>query len=328
MRIVDEITGFESRIEALRQKSWLQIEKRADSAYILQPKAAIEGPKPISLTLMAIVHGNEVAGTTILNQVLDAILSETIILRQPLAVVLGNCAAAAQGKRYLERDLNRSFNRPDAGDAESKRAVQLSSILDETHLLLDIHQTKEPAENPFFIFPYSKSGLALARNISMDIPVVTHWGTPFSSEGMCTDEYTNTKGGCGITLEVGQNGFHPFRVGTGVHAVLKTLAFSQRCWDEGSLPNWTPTDENLNAFGFSDIVPYPTNGSVHLEDGLHNFTPVSKGQVLGQINGQDFSAEQDGLILFPQYMRHGETNRPAELFRLLSPLKVNQLPKD
>ena len=325
-----ELKQFEAYCSELSKIDHYEIEFPIKHSMSIRPTGIVApaGAKKHALTVMAITHGNEVAGLRVVNDLLNLICNGQLQITVPICIVLGNPDASAKGLRYLERDLNRSFDHSDVSFKEVKRAQEIETVLNDTFLLLDIHQTKENSEFPFFIFPYSKAGFSFAKMISEEIPVVTHWGAPFSKEGMCTDEYTNTQGGCGITLEIGQNGFHPFHVGVGFHGTLKALAVAENLWLESKLPSVDFTEiENPNTYTFSRIIPYPVEGRVELSAGFNNFTPVKKQQVLAKINGQELHAEHSGPVLFPQYMRHGEKVRPAELIRILRKIELSELPE-
>lgn len=328
-RVQKEIREFTDLAHLIGKMDALECHSPISNGFVIKPKT-ISGSiasKPIGLTIMAITHGNEVAGLPVLNSFLRQIVSGQIELKIPVAVILGNPEAAESGLRYLERDLNRSFNHSGSESKESLRAKKISKILDETFLLIDIHQTKEPAESPFFIFPFSPSGFAFARQISTDIPIVTHWGKPFSQEGMCTDEYTNRQGGCGITLEIGQNSFHPFHIGVGYYGIMQALSVANDCWPQQQFPSDIgDTNRSDNIYTFSQIVDYPETGEVVLAPNFNNFTFVEPKQPIAKVLGVEIRSETAGPVLFPQYMRHGEKFRPSELIRVLRRAELSELP--
>ena len=305
-----------------------------ENAFIIAPTgfgASKIGGKQIGATILAIVHGNEWAGLASVNSVLEHIISGTIQIRYPVAFALGNPQAAIQNKRFLERDLNRSFDRSQTDLLEEKRADQLESILAETAWLLDIHQTRELSAQAFFIFPFTESAFKFARSVGPAHPIVTHWGKPFSAEGRCTDEYVNRKGGTGITIELGRNSFDPYHISVGVDAILWTLRTA------GELAGFDPLIQlNRESRSMGDIytwaavVPWPEEGEAVLEPGWFNFKEVNAGQLLGRVGKLEIKAPESGHILFPKYLDPKQdvgTPRPTELCRIMKKIQAADLPK-
>lgn len=81
--------------------------------------------KQTDLTIMAITHGNEVAGLAVLAAWLDLLATKCIELECRVALILGNLPAARQDKRFLEGDLNRSFGR----DTSPLQNIDVQKIL-------------------------------------------------------------------------------------------------------------------------------------------------------------------------------------------------------
>lgn len=315
-----ELVTFES-LPLARVPTELVIEKPCDHAWLLRPAAIPAGGK-IGLTVLGVVHGNEVAGLPILNAVLKSLLDNATSLKVPVALVLGNPAAALQNRRFLERDLNRSFSRDQTATWEDRRARDIEKILTRTAFLLDLHQTSEPSETPFFIFPYSAEGYRFARAVAPQFPIVTHWGAPFSKDGQCTDEYLNGRGGVGITLELGQNGMRSEAVAAGVaatHAALK-LVSRKLSGEEFPRPEGEP-----QVYTWGEILPFPASGGNPLHPGWYNFKTVRKGEVLGDTPQGSLVSPITGRMLFPKYVRDQAAARPAELCRILKPIREEEL---
>ena len=68
--------------------------------------------------------------------------------------------------RFIEKDLNRCFASKNIICYEEKRAVILSKLLQQTEYFLDFHQTIEPSNQAFFVFPYSRKSLDFAMSIN------------------------------------------------------------------------------------------------------------------------------------------------------------------
>lgn len=287
--------------------------------------------KRFALSLFGIVHGNEIGGVAVINQILEWIFSSSAPRPFKIAIALGNPKAAKEDKRFLDRDLNRSFERSENELWEDQRARDLEKILDETHFLIDFHQTMLKSDRPFFIFPYNKKSFDFARAINPNQAIVTHWGKPFSEDGRCTDEYTNRQGGIGITFETGQNGFDPYQVAvgfqTGINAVNRVPSLIT-----GTLETTNEKQTYGDIFTWSEIIAWPESGLIELTPGLTNFTHFDAGESIGTCDGKPIKLRNGGRIIFPKYVdletQKGFQTRPAELIRVMKKIELGDLPKE
>ncbi|MBP9707591.1 MAG: succinylglutamate desuccinylase/aspartoacylase family protein [Oligoflexales bacterium] len=334
----DQLDRFYTQLKILQDKGYL-IEKKEEDIFILTPtifsKNVLGGQKPsqdqkkTDLAVMAITHGNEVAGLAVLAAWLELLVNKCIELECRVALILGNLPAASQNKRFLEADLNRSFGRDICTLAEHRRAKNIMPYLANTTLLLDIHQTSSPSLCPFFIFPFRKKALHFARAVNSQIPIVTHWGDSFSKDGMCTDEYVNSKGGIGLTIELGKNGFDPYQISTGVLACVQASHYAAKLAKGQNAPS---QNEEMGAMGpllnFKHIEPWPSSGQLTLRPGLHNFMAIEKFELLGtNPDGTEHRASTEGLMMFPKYLTDSSQKvAPSEAYRLLGFFKAEELP--
>ena len=305
----------------------------ADAICIAQDLASVQRAMDpggeIRLTILAVVHGNEVAGLPIVTKLLNQILSGAIRLQAPIGIALGNSEAALVGRRFIDQDLNRSFGAPVNHSREAQRARELEDLLARSQFLLDIHQTREPSESAFFIFPWQRKSFDFARRISRELPVVTHWGGAFSKDGMCSDEFVNAKGGTGITLELGQAGFDEDQIAIGLACSLQALETTGSA--DGGPNKLRKKVHNPGAlYTWNGIIPYPPTGDVALVPGLINFQMVAARDLIAKHDGQDIFAPVSGRILFPKYIRPGSPEfggpRPAELCRIMKTITEEELP--
>lgn len=321
-QIERELAAF----EALSTQANGAIEMARPFAHVLvlRPRANAVAVRAgtFGLTIMGITHGNEVAGLPIVNTFLREILADPARLRIPLALILGNPVAARQNRRFVDRDLNRSFSRVQKATWEDQRARDLEGILSQSSFLLDLHQTSEPSETPFFIFPYTANGYRFARAVAPRLPVVTHWGAPFSKDGQCTDEYVIACGGTGITLELGQNGMTREAIEAGTAAARAALDVATRKLAGEDFPQ--PADAPA-LYTWGEILPFPASGGNPLKPGWYNFKAVQKGDVLGNTPNGPLIASLAGRMLFPKYVRDAGAPRPAELCRILKPIREEEL---
>ena len=321
-RIQSEITRFKE-VLSKGQIGDCRVNQVCEYGYVLEPKdpKPLPNDKTIGLTVMAVTHGNEVGGIAVLNEFLWLINRGRISIDMRIGVILGNPWASMSEQRFVDRDLNRSFGRKNDETHEDKRARDLEKILGETLFLLDIHQTIEKSDTGFFIFPYKPENFAFARKVRLRIPIVTHWGGGFSKDGACTDEYVNSCGGTGITLELGQKGFDSYHVSLGVQGVLN--AYEGAC-DSVVGAESVEDDYSPEIYTWGQIVNFSSD-EMSLDEGWYNFKAVEEGQRLGVDGSKIIKAECNGKILFPKYLRGNSKQRPAELCRVMRRVDLAEL---
>ncbi len=322
----EQINRFVVQRDRLMARGW-HCEELAEFAYWLRAPSTeprVLHGKEIPLTVMGLTHGNEWAGIGAINDFLDHVYFGTVTVPFSFVMILGNPWAARQNQRFLEKDLNRSFGALGGDAAEQKRAGALAPILDRTAFLLDLHQTREHTAQPFFIFPYNKKSLPWARAIAPHIPIITHWGNSYSSDGMCTDEYTNSRGGVGISIELGQNSFHPYHMGIGLRVIMGAVSTVAAEFKGERVERLLPSCEEI--YTWSAVIPYPAGESVGMDEGWFNFREVHAGERLGEADGQVIYAPASGPVIFPQIRRAEKRPRPAELCRILRRVAVHELP--
>ncbi len=322
-RIAQVLIQFESLCENWRALPG-RMEKMAPYAYVWHPETSLSSlPKPIAVTLQAATHGNEVGGIEVLLEVLILLRAKVLQPVFPIAFVLGNPAGIKANRRFVERDLNRSFGQSAQGLEEERRARLLEPLLEKTALFVDFHQTIEPTHRPFFIFPYTASSYAFAAALHRQIPIVTHWGPSFSKDGMCTDEFVNYKGGTGLTLELGQKGFDPYHTGVGLQVALAAVQYGMKQFIE---TQDLPAAMHEELYTWKSVIAYEEG--MQLRDGLVNFQNIKVGDEVGSKKGQPLRADADGWLLFPKYPRDPLAPPPKELYRLVKRIRADELGKD
>ncbi len=144
---------------------------RADVPHVLRLDSGRPGPR---VGLVALVHGNEPAGARALGRLLELGVRP---VRGALVLILAHPEAAARGVRFLERDLNRVWDRLDepADGPELRRARRLRPLLAELDVVLDLH-TSRVATPPFLLAGPTDKAAALARALATPPIVVRDHG--------------------------------------------------------------------------------------------------------------------------------------------------------
>ncbi len=135
-----------------------------------------------------------------------------------LVLAIGNPEACSAGRRYLERDLNRSFDRTRLADAatqelETLRARELladhgSEGRDPCLVALDLHSTTASMGNSLVVYGQRPADLALAAGLQgrLGLPVYLHEADA-AQTGYLVERWP-----CGLVIEVGpvaQGVVHP-----------------------------------------------------------------------------------------------------------------------
>lgn len=155
-------------------------------------------------------HGNEVNAPWLLRRWLDA-GGPPLSPPTPLSVscAIGNPAALALGRRYVDRDLNRCFRQdlldgPDPHDHEVVRARELLDRYgpggtDPQAVVIDLHSTTAAMGSSLVLYGRRPADLALAAacQFRLGLPVYLHEGDPVES-GFLVGLWP-----CGLVLEVG-----------------------------------------------------------------------------------------------------------------------------
>jgi hypothetical protein len=121
------------------------------------------------------IHGNEPAGALALARVVEQLESTSPLVCGDVVALAGNLPALGVGKRFIDEDLNRRFNRRpvDPSVVEDTQRQELLCALDEAFarargpvVLLDLHTTSGHG-TPFGVF----ADTMVSRNFARRFPV-------------------------------------------------------------------------------------------------------------------------------------------------------------
>jgi succinylglutamate desuccinylase len=156
---VDQLAAADfSSLAAAFSKAGYRVELPA--AGMIEIGSSLPQASQVSLLLSVGIHGDETAPIEMLAQLLDQLAASPQALGINLLVAVGNLAAIAQGKRFVEADLNRLFRSERgelAGVAEAARAdalMQASAAFfaqpAAARWHLDLHTAIRPSQYPTF----------------------------------------------------------------------------------------------------------------------------------------------------------------------------------
>lgn len=273
------------------------------------------------------IHGNETAGIEALKKVLKMLEREPernpeFVFKGKFLAIHGNLEAIKSKKRFIEKDLNRNFNKQRLDNLstsevhEDKEAQEIIALVRheilayraEKLLLIDLHTTSSPG-GIFTIIPEDDRSLDIAR--SMHAPIIR--GMTKGVQGTTMHYFNSVNMGLptkSITFESGQHK-DPNAIIIAVAAVIAALRSlgSVMPHDVESIHDEILKNYSLNLPSLTKLI---MKHSIHAGDGFEmlpgylNFQAVKKGEVVAKDKDGNIAVPEDGLLLMPLYQKQGE----------------------
>lgn len=273
---------------------------------ILKVKGAPGAARPAVLVSVG-VHGDETGPIEMLAWLIEALSRSPRELAVDLMLCVGNIDAIAQGKRFIDADLNRMF-RADrgslAGTAEAARADALIAATVDffagagpQRWHLDLHTAIRPSHYPMF---------AIVPEIIPDGPrkALIDWlgeaaigAVIMNPKSVGTYSYYSAEhhGAAGSTVELG-------RVGTLGQNDLSQFADASKALDR--LLRGQPAGEaKLQPHVFAtarQVIKLSDAFAMSVGRETWNFTPMKKGEVIATDGETVYTVEhEEELVVFP-----------------------------
>ncbi|MCM2352235.1 MAG: succinylglutamate desuccinylase/aspartoacylase family protein [Pseudobdellovibrio sp.] len=272
----------------------------------------------------ALVHGNEVIGLQVLNLFLEKTLKSNHKAPYTFAVLLCNVPAYDKNQRFINKDLNRSFQAPidtpkiEKGQ-EYYRAQQVEDVIQnlKPRFIIDLHQTTEPTLSPFFMLPEEESLVRSASVISKEWPIITFDPSGFSKDGKTLMEFARGEKIPALVIEISQNGFD---------LNLAKLICEQLFYLNAELIIAPPKKDDVSYFKITQHLTKFIVGS-ELMPGFQNLQSVKENDILGITPaGNEYFCPADGVFIFPKYGSQAEVS--TELGLIATPRNLLQLKAD
>jgi succinylglutamate desuccinylase len=289
----------------------------------------------VDLYISALIHGNEVIGLYIVNEILEQILSKTLKLKINLLISLGNVSAFLLNKRFMIRDMNRLFmishkNKSDLSLPEEHRAYELETLIANLPIppraIFDIHQTTAPSESPFMMVREHASTLKWWQEIYSNWPLIYYpKGNMFSIEGASLSTYCVEKNIPEITIELGMTGIDGTIYAQAMQIINTMLMRPKQYWRD-ELAQDKNAEHGCHAilekhadrvFVESEVIQ-KLSPSHELVSGWKNLTFLKKGSHYANHNDQKILTSADAYIMFPKYGDYQKNS--LELCRFLRKL--------
>lgn len=307
------------------------------------------GTRPGPLVLVvAGLHGNEPAGVRALERLFATLAERDTVLRGELVGLAGNLAALSEGRRFLNRDLNRSWTRRHIAairlrqsDPEETEQLELLEQIEDAlrgresdTIILDLHTTSSDSI-PFCTLGDTIRNRNFARKL--ELPVVL--GIEEQIHGALL-EFIGSRGPVTIGVEGGRHD-DPASVDFHEH-VLWIALVEAGCLDPGDVPRYRARRAALTQArgGLARFFEVRSRKAVRSGDGFamrpgfRNFQPVVLGQPLADDSAGEVLAPETGRIFLPLYQEQGDDGffivRPIrerwlQLSTLLRRLRVDSL---
>lgn len=283
----------------------------------------VQGSKPgPTLICVAGLHGNETAGIFSVRRVLESLLPRASELKGEWVALSGNLGALRNGRRYLIRDLNRSWtqdrlraamDRTHGLEGEDREQGELLEALDQALararddvFLLDLHTTSAPSV-PFTAVMDTPSN----RGFSFHLPVPMVLGFDHLVDGTFF-EYLTRRRIPSLVFEGGQHA-DAAAVDASEAAIWLALEGAGLVLEE-NFPEVGEARDSLRAATrhlprVLEIIyrhSLAPGDGFRMHPGFENFQSVSPGQVLGHDLGGEVQAPHGGLLFLPLYQAQGD----------------------
>jgi hypothetical protein len=218
--------------------------------------------------LMALTHGNEIAGAIVLDRMLRAGVRPP---RGRLTLGFVNLAAFARFdakhptlSRFVDEDINRIWDRQllDGGrrSVELDRARAIRPLLDGVDVLLDLHSMLWPSA-PLLLSGSSEKGRRLAFGIGVPPLIVADHGHASGRRIIDYDRFVDPDSAAAAVLVEGGQHWHPGTVDTTqacVDGLLRHLDVLPPARAEPALPRFAEVTEVVTAAtgGFAFVRPF------------------------------------------------------------------------
>jgi succinylglutamate desuccinylase len=264
------------------------------------------------------IHGNETAPIEICDDLVKAILTGEIIVKQRVLFLFGNLPAMDIAQRFIEENMNRLFSGEHqnlaAGqlmNAERRRAKQLEDVIENFYLAIgaekgrsrfhyDLHTAIRASKNDkFAVYPYQNGKgwdkYQLQILLACGVNTILLSGSPTTTFSYYSTHKFNANAftvELGKVMPFGQNNMDNF---SDVVTTLTKLI----CGDELALKNYN--DADFLIYEVNQVInKQQANFALNFASDAPNFSDFPKEHLLASETGCEYRAQFDGeAIVFP-----------------------------
>lgn len=282
-----------------------------------------QAKKGTFLVFLGGIHGNEPAGVKALERVFRTLDEVEPDFKGKLWGLCGNCRALAEGKRFIDHDLNRLWGVEEVARIKEKAPEKLNN--EERELLELLHYFHEAVDHPneelVFVDLHTTSGnggfFSIITRNSKNRMLAEHLLAPIifnlvDELKVTTSNYFDRKGISSLTFEAGQHD-NPASIDLHEAAIWVLLRACGNIKTEDipdfeskylarlekvaeSLPNYLD-------FRYRHIIA--STDQFEMNPGYRNFSRISKGEALATDKDGTVYSPLDGVMLMPLYQKQG-----------------------
>jgi succinylglutamate desuccinylase len=269
------------------------------------------------------IHGNEQSGVTALEHIFCELKEKPLPCNGVVYGIRGNLPALFQGKRFLEKDLNRLWTKNKIEKIRNKQGLHRSLEETELVILYDlISKILEKEQGPFYFIdlhttssktlPFITINDALInRRFSKLFPVPIILGIEEYLEGPLLS-FINSKGYVSLGFEAGQH-TEEVSIKNSIAFIWLAMTYS-RFLSKAEVPNFKKHHRQLqesaerNSNFYEIVYRYHINDSTEFRmmEGFRSFEEIGKGVPIAMENDTFIMAETDTIIFMPLYQEQGE----------------------
>lgn len=249
------------------------------------------GKSKPNIAIVACTHGDEIIGKKVINH-----LQNIKIDRGNLHLILANPEAVRKHKRYIGKDLNRSFPGKKNGKLEEKIAYALYPLLEKMDYVIDIHATNSNFKKLIIIVNHTKKIKKILKVLPTD--KVAYMQSKNLGKKSLISSNPNS-----LCLEYGPN-----KSGKNFKDALKDIKIILKELDilKNKRPNKKYTQKQL----------YIVNGSYSVAQNfkqnnkLKDFTLIKKNELIGTIKDKKIYSTKK---FYPIFLGKGRYNKTLAL---------------
>jgi succinylglutamate desuccinylase len=274
---------------------------------VMTVKAAGADPARPSVLVSVGVHGDETGPIELVAGIIDTLSHAPRALAVDLMLCVGNIDAIAQGKRFIDADLNRMFRAergPLGGTFEAARADKLIAATEGFFATagpqrwhLDLHTAIRPSHYPMFAIVPELIAEAPRRALLGWLGQAAVGAVIMNPKSVGTYSYYSAEhhGAAGATVELG-------RVGALGQNDLSQFADAGAALDRllRGLPD-VPVRTAPHVFATArQVIKLSEAFTMSVGRETWNFTPMKKGEVIATDGETVYTVEHDEeLVVFP-----------------------------
>ncbi len=280
----------------------------------------VKGP---TLLFFGGIHGNEQSGVSALEHIFYELKEKPLPCGGSVYGIRGNVPALFQGKRFLEKDLNRLWTKSKIKKIRNKPSLHRSLEEAELVILYDlISKILKNEQGPFYFIdlhttssktlPFITINDALInRRFSKLFPVPIILGIEEYLDGPLLS-FVNAKGYVSLGFESGQH-TEETAIKNSIAFIWLAMAFSgflrrrkELNFKEYYTQLQNSAEGNTNFYEIVYRHPIDNIREFKMMEGFKSFEEVDEGTPFALENDMFLKAEKDTIIFMPLYQEQGE----------------------